>query len=83
MVTLPMAGTYMDAFSFTSGPKFCQQVSLTARDTANRVDNSKVPHLFRREIDAYSSFSQQVTREFVLMARDTCYHDITKREATF
>ena len=76
-----MPGTYIDAFSFTSGPKFCNEVSLEIFPPSFDVASDIRPsYLVTREIHAHCSLPQQMTGKFVLLARDTSYHDITERQ---
>jgi hypothetical protein len=79
IVTLPIAGTYIDAFSLTSGPKFCSVVSLPLLlKLVCMPDQIRASHLFAREIDADGSLPQQVGRKSILLTRDTTYHHVTK-----
>lgn len=69
MVTFPIAGTYIEALSFTWGSKFCDGRSVSTEnafkpDAQTGVRTKTATYLFSRKVDTYCTFFKQLGREF-------------------
>lgn len=76
MVTFPIDGTKIDAFSLTSGPKFYSQRS--AIEPPNQQRNSST-YLLTRKVNANRALPQKTRIKLVRVARNPGNNNITKR----